>query len=161
LVASSPFSHPGLNSVPKKRSPANQHANVRRDHATELAEDYVEAIADLISADGDCRLVEIAKHFAVSHVSANRTVARLKRDGLVQREPYGPILLTTAGKRLAEKCKRRHGVVLEFLVALGVSPDHATLDAEGIEHHVGQETLAAMERFAASKKSTGRKTKEG
>ncbi len=126
----------------------NQHASVRRDHSTETAEDYVEVIADLMAADGGCRLKEVAKRFAVSHVTANRTIARLKRDGLVWSEPYGPISLTPAGKRLAERCRKRHAIVYEFLVALGISPESASLDAEGIEHHVGPETLSAMEKFA-------------
>jgi DtxR family manganese transport transcriptional regulator len=135
--------------VPKKAQPAQQHASVRKEHATELAEDYVEAIAHLIEADGECRLKEIAAHFGVSHVTANRTVARLKRDGLVQSELYGPIVLTAAGKRLAKRCKERHQAVYDFLLALGVSPEDAASDAEGIEHHVGPSTLKAMARFTA------------
>lgn len=135
--------------VAQKRNPSNQHASVRRDHATELAEDYVEAVAELMESAGECRLVELARRFAVSHVTANRTLARLKRDGLVQSEPYGPIRLTAAGRRLAERCKKRHQIVYDFLVALGISPEEATIDAEGMEHHVGAATLAAMERFAS------------
>lgn len=144
---------PAIAIVPKKStSPsstpqANQHASVRRNHATELAEDYVEAIADLIQRQGRCRLVEVAKHFAVSHVTANRAVARLKRLGLVASEPYGPITLTAEGARLAARSKHRHAIVLSFLVSLGVSPTNAVLDAEGIEHHVSDETLRCMETF--------------
>jgi DtxR family manganese transport transcriptional regulator len=141
---------PSSKTVSSKKKLPNQHASVRRDHSTETAEDYAEAIADLISEDGECRLTEIAKHFAVSHATANRTVARLQRDGLVLSSPYRPIRLTAAGKRLAERCKRRHAIVYEFLLALGVSPTSAVLDAEGIEHHVGPETLDAMERFTAA-----------
>ncbi|MFN9604294.1 MAG: manganese-binding transcriptional regulator MntR [Planctomycetota bacterium] len=133
--------------MPKKPSPASQHVSVRKDHSTEIAEDYVEAIFHLIEADGVCRLKEIASHFGVSHVTANSTVARLKRDGLVQSKPYGPIILTPAGKRLAERCQRRHRAVYDFLLALGVPPEDAANDAEGIEHHVGQSTLRAMKRF--------------
>lgn len=137
----------------KKGQSAKQHASVRKEHATELAEDYVEAIAQLIKSLGECRLKEIAKHFGVSHVTANRTVARLKRDGLVESEPYGPVLLTTEGKRLAKRCKQRHQAVYDFLLALGVSPDQAASDAEGIEHHVGPSTLKAMANFTASKQT--------
>jgi DtxR family manganese transport transcriptional regulator len=41
-------------------------------------------------------------------------------------------------------------IVVEFLRALGVSDAAAQEDAEGIEHHVCDETLAAFERFATS-----------
>lgn len=129
----------------------NKHANVRKEHSTETAQDYVEAIDDLIGEHGVCRLVEIARHFAVSHVTANRTVARLKRDGLVQSDPYGPITLTSAGKRLANSSRQRHEIVLNFLKALGVNAETAANDAEGIEHHVSQETLDAMLRFTAER----------
>jgi hypothetical protein len=66
----------------------NQFENLREAHGSETAQDYVEAIADLIATHGECRLVDVAKWFAVSHVTANRTIARLKRDGFAESEPY-------------------------------------------------------------------------
>lgn len=132
----------------RSSSPQNQHESVRKDHATETAQDYVEAIDDLIAEKGECRLVEIARKFAVSHVTANRTIARLKRDGFVQSEPYGPISLTAAGRKMAVASRRRHEIVLRFLRSLGVQEETAILDAEGMEHHVSEETLQAMEKFA-------------
>ena len=38
----------------------------------------------------------------------------------------------------------------------GVPPRAARIDAEGIEHHVGPETLAAMDRFLAKTAKAGR-----
>ena len=38
---------------------------------------------------------------------------------------------------------------VRFLTSLGVSEEAANADAEGIEHHVGPETLAAFERYVA------------
>ena len=64
-------------------------------------------------------------------------------------EPYGPIELTIAGRKLARQSKRRHEIVHQFLLALGVSEQVAAVDAEGIEHHCSPETLRAMQRFAA------------
>ena len=42
--------------------------------------------------------------------------------------------------------KKRHETVIAFLEALGISPSVARADAEGIEHHVSEETLAAFEK---------------
>lgn len=123
------------------------HERIRDDHATELAEDYVEAIADLIDATGACRLIDLAAHFGVTHVTANRTVGRLQRDGLVTTEPYAPIELTPEGARLAKASRRRHEIVYQFLRALGVNEKTAAADAEGIEHHVSPETLRKMKQF--------------
>lgn len=127
--------------------PKNEHVRTRRDHATELAEDYVEAIDDLVTESGVCRVTDLAKRFDVTHVTVNRTVGRLQRDGFVDTEPYAPITLTRKGKKLADESRRRHEIVLQFLLAHGVSENTAKLDAEGIEHHVSGETLAMMQKF--------------
>jgi DtxR family transcriptional regulator, manganese transport regulator len=39
-------------------------------------------------------------------------------------------------------------VVEAFLLSLGVSPETARKDAEGVEHHVSAETLAALRKLA-------------
>jgi DtxR family manganese transport transcriptional regulator len=80
-------------------------------------------------------------------VTVNRTLARLKKIGLVNMEPYRAIFLTDAGHKLAAECKQRHKTVVSFLRSLGISERIAELDAEGIEHHVSPETLAVFERW--------------
>jgi DtxR family manganese transport transcriptional regulator len=126
---------------------AAEHRQTRQAHASELAEDYVEAIADLIDVRGEARVVDIARLLGVSHVSVVRAVARLRGDRLVTAEPYRAVFLTQAGRELAEHSKRRHRAVVQFLEAIGVSARQSRLDAEGIEHHVSEETLRAMEDF--------------
>jgi DtxR family transcriptional regulator, manganese transport regulator len=123
--------------------------HTRRAHAQERAQDYVEAIADLIAEHGEARATDIAKSLGVSHVTVIRTVQRLQREGLVTTRPYRSIFLTGTGNTLAARAKARHEKVVAFLEALGVPPRAARIDAEGIEHHVGPETLAAMDRFLA------------
>jgi len=130
------------------------HERTRDDHATELAEDYVEAISELIESEGACRLIDLAAHFGVTHVTANRTVGRLQRDGLATTEPYAPIELTAEGSRLAKASRRRHEIVYRFLLALGVSKKAAAADAEGIEHHVSPETLRKMQKFLKEAEAT-------
>jgi DtxR family manganese transport transcriptional regulator len=132
-----------------KKKPKNQHERTRVDHATEKAEDYVEAIAEVIEEQGVCRVKDLAEHFAVSHVTVNRTVSRLQRDGYVTTEPYSPVELTNKGTKLAKDSRHRHEIVFSFLVALGVSEETAATDTEGIEHHVSPETLALMEKYIA------------
>jgi DtxR family manganese transport transcriptional regulator len=129
--------------------PASQQAEnlrrSRRDRAVETAQDYVEAIADLSASLGEARVVDLARRLGVTHVTVNRTLARLKRAGFVNTKPYRAIFLTGAGNRLADECKRRHETVVAFLHSLGISEKTAAMDAEGIEHHVSPETLAAFE----------------
>ena len=125
---------------------ADRHRRTRSDHSSETAEDLVEAIADIAAERGQCRVVDLARRFDVSHVTVTKTVSRLVRDGLAATEPYGPVELTTKGHRLAIKSRRRHEIVHEFLLALGVSARTAAIDAEGIEHHVSAETLEKLRK---------------
>jgi DtxR family manganese transport transcriptional regulator len=126
--------------------PGKVHQRTRSDHANEVAEDYVEAIAQAIDENGVCRSVDLVQQFGVTHATVNNTVKRLQRDGLVKTEPYQPIELTAAGRRLASRSRRRHEIVQNFLIRLGVSERTAAIDSEGIEHHVSKETLDAMKR---------------
>ena len=69
----------------------------------------------------------------MSHVTVTKVIARLKREGLVTSEPYGPLELTDAGRQLAAKSRRTHEIVYKFLRAIGVSEKVAAIDTEGIE----------------------------
>lgn len=121
-------------------------ATVRQAHETEVAEDYVELIAELIETQGEARLVEIAGRLGVKPPTVTKNISRLKAAGLVRREPYRAIFLTEEGQALAETCKRRHRIVVAFLRGLGIDEETAERDAEGIEHHVSEATLQAFER---------------
>jgi DtxR family manganese transport transcriptional regulator len=74
-------------------------------------------------------------------------VQRLQRAGLVESRPYRSIFLTEEGEAVARMSRRRHRIVEEFLQALGINQLTVEADAEGIEHHVSEETLAAFERL--------------
>ena len=129
----------------ERRIPVTSHSErTRNDHSQELAQDYVEIIAELISKTGEARLIDLARGLGVTHVTASRTLQRLQRKGLVTTQPYRPIFLTGPGRNLAKESRDRHEVVIRFLISLGVPSNVAESDAEGIEHHVSRETLAAF-----------------
>lgn len=128
-------------------SRTSSFAKTRLDHADETAEDYVEAIDDLVAAAGTCRVKDLACQMEVSHVTVTRILSRLETEGLVVREPYGPVELSRSGRRLARASRARHDLVLKFLLALGVPKGAADHDAEGMEHHVSEATLKAMRAF--------------
>jgi DtxR family manganese transport transcriptional regulator len=125
----------------------NRFQRTREDHSRETAEDYCELIDSLIEEVGEARAVDLADRLGISHVAVSKTVQRLQREGLVTSLPYRSIFLTEEGKKLAAKSKERHALVHDFLVALGVPDEVAESDAEGIEHHVSEQTLAAMRNF--------------
>jgi DtxR family manganese transport transcriptional regulator len=141
-----------------KRIPQRGHsARRRQDHSQELAQDYVEMIAELIASTGEARLIDLARRLGVTHVTARNTLQRLQRRGLVTTQPYRSIFLTNEGRRLARESRDRHDTVVKFLRALGVPARVAELDAEGIEHHVSRETLAAFSRHLRGESTRRRK----
>lgn len=113
----------------------------------------MEIIADLIAATGEARVVDLARRLGVTHVTVNRTIARLQKAGYVRSQPYRAIFLTRDGTRLAATSKRRHETVVAFLRSLGVSQQAAEMDAEGIEHHVSPETLNAFKTNLRARKA--------
>ena len=137
--------------MPDAERQAANFQHVREAHQTEVAEDYVELIADLIDTTGEARAADIARRLGVAHPTVVKTIARLQRDGMVETLPYRSIFLTEAGRAMAERSRRRHAIVVGFLKAIGVSDETAERDAEGVEHHVGDETLAAFERVIRDK----------
>ncbi|WBV42831.1 manganese-binding transcriptional regulator MntR [Pseudoroseomonas cervicalis] len=126
---------------------AARHASARSARASALLHDYVELIDDLLTTGGEARPTDIARRLGVSHATAIKAVARLKREGLAHSKPYRGVFLTEAGRALAAEVRARHRVVVDVLLALGVPPEIAEIDAEGIEHHVSDATLAAFEKF--------------
>jgi DtxR family manganese transport transcriptional regulator len=139
------------NNAKSKTVVTNQHLRTRRDHASETAEDYVEAIASIEATGTECRLKDLSAHFGVSHVTASKILARLSREGLVETKPYSPVRLSEQGLAMAKVARQRHQLVLDFLIALGVTAGTAQIDAEGIEHHVSDETIRCIKKFLSSK----------
>lgn len=127
---------------------ALRFARTREAHKTELAEDYVEVILDLVEEVGEARVTEIAARLGVAHPTVAKTLRRLAAEGLVALRPYRSLTLTPAGRELAVTCRRRHKTVATFLIALGLDEATAEAEAEGIEHHVGEKTLTLMRQFA-------------
>ena len=120
---------------------------VRKAHQTEVMEDYVELIADLIDTIGEARAVDLAERLGVKNATVTKTLLRLQRKKLITSQPYRSIFLTDGGRELAERIRQRHKIVLTFLCAIGIRPEVAAIDAEGIEHHVSEDTLYVFERI--------------
>lgn len=120
---------------------------VREAHRSEMVEDYVELIAELIEQTGEARPVDIAERLGVKQPTVSKNLARLKREGFVRRERYRSVFLTEAGQTLADHCHRRHRLIVSFLVRLGLDEATAEQDTEGIEHHVSERTLEVFQQF--------------
>jgi DtxR family transcriptional regulator, manganese transport regulator len=133
--------------LPAETTQAHRFGKTRSAQSTALLEDYVEMIADLLATGGEARPTDLARRFGVSHATAIKTIVRLKREGFVTAKPYRGVFLTEAGHALAMRVRSRHRLVVDVLIAIGVQREAAEADAEGIEHHVSETTIAAFARF--------------
>lgn len=120
---------------------------VREAHRRELIDDYVELISDLIIEVGKARQVDMAARLGVSQPTVAKMLKRLASVGLIEMIPWRGVFLTPEGEKLAQESRERHQIVENFLLVLGVSAEIARRDAEGMEHHVSQETLEAFRLF--------------
>jgi len=136
--------------LPTEPTQARRFRKTRSAQSAAVHEDYVELIADLLTNTGEARPTDVARRLGVSHVTAVKTISRLKRDGLATGRPYRGIFLTDEGRRLATRVRARHRLVVDVLLALGVPAEAAEADAEGIEHYVSETTLKAFAEFLRS-----------
>ncbi len=136
--------------MPDEPTQARRFGRARSARSTAILEDYVELIDDLLSAYGEARTTEVARRLGVSHPTAIKKIAHLKREGLVTARPYRGLFLTDTGHQLAGRMRARHRLMVDFLVAVGVPRETAESDAEGMEHHASPPTLKAFERFLAA-----------
>ena len=120
---------------------------VREAHRRELIDDYVELISDLIREVGEARQVDMAARLGVSQPTVAKMLKRLASVGLIEMIPWRGVFLTPEGEKLAQERRERHQLVENFLLVLGVSPEIARRDAEGMEHHVSEETLVKFREF--------------
>ncbi|MBV8568679.1 MAG: manganese-binding transcriptional regulator MntR [Methylobacteriaceae bacterium] len=141
--------------MPGESTQAGRFGKARSARSAALLEDYAELIADLLATTGEARPTDIARRLGVSHATAIKTIARLKREGLVTSRPYRGVFLTQTGEELAGRVRTRHRLVVEVLRALGVPGETAEADAEGIEHHVSERTLLAFRKFLHAEKEDG------
>jgi len=140
-------------SLPAEQIQARRFSRARAAQSGALHEDYVELIADLLATTGEARPTDVARRLGVSHATAIKTIARLKRDGLAMGLPYRGVFLTQEGHDLAERIKARHRLVVDILLALGVPQEAAEADAEGMEHFVSEPTRMAFLEFLRSWRS--------
>ena len=140
--------------LPAELTQARRFGKTRSAQSGALLEDYVELIDDLLNSNGEARPTDVARRLGVSHATAIKTIARLKRDGLATGRPYRGVFLTEEGQKLAARVRARHRLVVDILLALGVPAEAAEADAEGIEHYVSEASLKAFAQFLASREQS-------
>jgi Mn-dependent DtxR family transcriptional regulator len=111
------------------------------------AEDYLEAMLMMKELHGYIRSIDIAEHLGVTKPSVSYATKRLRENGYITMDRSGFITLTDAGMEIADRIYRRHKMLTEFFIGIGVDPDIARSDACKVEHDISEETYLAMSRY--------------
>ena len=74
----------------------------RKQHESEAAQDYCEAIAELLDDGVEARVGRIAERFGLSHVTVSRVVRRLAAAGFVEARRHGQHRWVTAAVDLVD-----------------------------------------------------------
>ena len=121
-------------------------------HIQESGEMYLETIHILLKKNGNVRAIDVGEHMGYSKPSVSRAMGILKNAGYIEVDRHGYITLTDAGLDLAQKMYERHTLLTELLVRLGVDREIAADDACKIEHHISEESFAAIKNFVDGSK---------
>lgn len=110
----------------------------------ESAEDYLESILRLREARGTVRSIDVAGDLGFSKPSVSVAMKKLRESGYILMDEGGLLTLTPAGEAVAQRIYRRHRLLTQFFVRLGVSPEVAARDACKVEHDLSDETFQKL-----------------
>ena len=117
----------------------------------ESGEMYLETILVLSRKLSTVRSIDVATHMGFSKPSVSRAIGILKRDGYVETDREGHLLLTKTGKQTASRIYERHVVLTDVLMHLGVDDETAAEDACRIEHYISDKTFQAIKKYRREK----------
>ena len=117
-------------------------------------EDYLETILVLQKKLSIVRSVDVARHMRVSEPSVCVAVNTLKDGGFLTMDEDHFIHLTDVGREVAEKIYERHCFFTEQLIAAGVDPETAEVDACRIEHVISNESFERLKEAAFRKQES-------
>ena len=113
----------------------------------ESGEMYLESILVLSKKKDRVRSIDVVEYMGFSKPSVSRAIRLLRGGGYVNMDADGSLSLTEAGLEVASKIYERHSLLSSFLVSLGVSEKTADADACKLEHHVSDESFAAIKKY--------------
>ncbi|HJJ36625.1 MAG TPA: metal-dependent transcriptional regulator [Methanocorpusculum sp.] len=114
---------------------------------TTKEEDYLESILNTSLEKGYARAHDIADDLKVVPSSVSEMFAKLGAKGLVTYRKYEGVTLTESGRKIAEKVKFRHTILVDFLTILGVPKQIADQDACFMEHELNTVTIEKIKEF--------------
>ncbi|WOV93889.1 MAG: iron dependent repressor, metal binding and dimerization domain protein [Candidatus Nitrosoabyssus spongiisocia] len=137
---------------PRLESIKEAHHTQRKGFSTRV-EDYLEVISELVEMKGYATTLDISRYMSVRPPSVTNMLKKLDNLDYLEYEKYHGIHLTKKGIQLAEAIRLKHSILLEFFEILGVNHKTANNNAEGIEHHLDEQTIRRLRKFLTFLKS--------
>ena len=119
----------------------------------ESGEMYLETILILSQQKAEVRAIDVGEYMGYSKPSVSRAMGLLKGQGYITVDEDGHILLTAAGREVAERVYERHVVLTGILTKLGVDEETAAEDACRMEHYISDTSFQAIKKYWAEKSS--------
>ena len=106
-------------------------------------EDYLEAIAEIIEANGHAHTNDIADRLHVKMPSVTSALQTLAAKGLIRYQSHSPVVLTAAGSERAAVIRLRHAAFSNFFrEILKLPPEEANDTACKVEHLVCEKVMS-------------------
>jgi len=115
---------------------------------SENAEDYLACIYDLTREEGLVKTSAIALKLDLTPASVTEMTQKLAAEGYLNYEKYKGVTLTSKGRAVAERIKRRHRLLERFLVDIvGMDKEQGHQEAMKLEHNVSDETVEMINQM--------------
>lgn len=110
-------------------------------------EDYVELVYDLQKSKKIVHTNDIAFALDINPASVTEIFQKLSEEGYIYYKKYSGVTLTSKGKKVALKIKKKHEILTEFFILLGVDKKTAEIDACEMEHIIHPSTMETIVKF--------------
>lgn len=110
-------------------------------------EEYLELIYDLEEKQGLAQTGTIAAEMDVKPPSVTEMLRKLDKEGFVNYKSYSGATLTPHGRKIAGKLMKKHRIIEDFLIMIGIDEKQSEIDACQIEHHMSEKSIRQLENF--------------
>ena len=112
----------------------------------ESGENYLESILVLSKQQKEIHAIDIVNYLGYSKPSVSIMLKKLKDAEYIIIDELSHIHLTDKGLEVANKIYKRHKLLKNVLMSIGVSEQTAEDDACKIEHDLSDETIEAIKK---------------
>ncbi len=110
-------------------------------------EDYLEIIYNKINENSKVKAIDISRELKVSRASVSEALNKLAKNGLINYEKYGQILITEVGIKKAKEIVLIHQELTKFFENLGIDSKEASENACKIEHIISNNVKKRIQDF--------------